>query len=226
MVDITSPTAALLVALGNQRAAARQGRGQGVGSSVPGLPGFGTEAAPGAPAVGSAGGGIPSTATTGQSVANALLGGTGGTGDEVAQQVASVLLGRTEPGERGDLGVGVTGGSVGTLLSLLTGGPLAIPGVLASLVGSDVLGLPPDTNLLSTTGLAQLIADAESDPAQRLTRVDPTGRVIDPITFDRPFRADPLGNLTQVGRQESEIDRGRERTLSRERTTGRAVGPV
>ena len=237
MVDIT-PSNALLAALSNQFAAARQGQTPGVGSAIPGLPGVASSES--APSVSGASlaGGIPATATTGQSVANSLLGGVGGTGDAIAQQVAGTLLSQREPGERGDLGAGVTGGDVGALLSIL-GGPAALFSIIPSLVASDAAGLPLDPSLLSATTLAELVsgtedsspgfsgefggalnADGSFTPAISSTGGGGTANII---------RRGVIGGSRGVfgGRQESEIDRGRSGpSLSRERTTGRVAGPV
>lgn len=196
MVGITSD--ALIAALANQFAAARQGQVSG-GPGQLGPLGSGEAASNTAPGLGgSSVGGVPGTATTGPSIANALLGGSPqsvGAGP-VSQQVANTLLGqRSDAPERPN----VPGGSVGTLLALLTGGAAAVPGIFGSLVTSDALGLPPDPNLLSLTGLAQL-AD-ESDPAQRLTRIDPGGNVIDNTTFAQPVRIDPFGNIVRPERE-------------------------
>ena len=80
MVDIT-PNTALLVALQNQFAASRANAPQGnLAAGIPALAGQANgdaAAPPGGPgglATGAVGGGVPSTATTGQSVANALAG--------------------------------------------------------------------------------------------------------------------------------------------------------
>lgn len=226
MVDITSD--ALLAAIANQFANARQGQSPGVGSVVPGLvgAGVGEQGTVSPAAVGSPGGGVPGTATTGPAVANALLGGGGGgIGDAVSQQVAGTLLGRQEAGERGDLGAGVAGGNIGALLSVL-GGIGAVPTILGSLIASDASGLPLDPSLLSTMTLAELVS-GESDPGQRLTRVDPTGRVIDPITFDQPFRVSPLGSVSRVPQEVSEIDRSLGRSRRSETTSRRGgIGGV
>ncbi|MGI9485409.1 MAG: hypothetical protein ACR2RF_05915 [Geminicoccaceae bacterium] len=163
MVDV-SPQGAFLVALNNAFNAARANAPQAnVGAGIPGLAAGGAEngpGSPGGPASVSIGGGAPGTATTGQSIANALLGGGGGAEAALAgpggQQVFNALLTqRGESPERPD----VPGGSVATLLALLTGGPLAIPGLIGSLVASDALGRPLDPSLLSVSGLAQLAND-------------------------------------------------------------------
>ncbi|MGI9492767.1 MAG: hypothetical protein ACR2QF_10250 [Geminicoccaceae bacterium] len=222
MVDV-SPQGAFLVALNNAFNAARANAPQAnVGAGIPGLAAGGAENGPGSPGGSvSIGGGTPGTATTGQSIANALIGG--GAGAEAAlagpggQQVFNALLTqRGESPERPD----VPGGSVATLLALLTGGPLAIPGIIGSLVASDALGGPLDPSLLSVSGLAQLASD-DSTPGQSLTRIDPLGNVIDNRSLAEPFRVDAFGRQIERDRPERPS-----RSIGRERTTGRAAGPV
>lgn len=207
MVDIT-PSDALISALANQFSAARQGRTPGVGSSIPGLQrGVGGEGQSSAPAVvGAAAGGIPSTATTGPSTANALLGGSTAT-DPVSQQAFNALVSqRGEPGERGDLGAGVTGGSLGALLAVL-GGPLAPLSLIGNLVASDALGLPPTASIT----LADLVEAGERGDLGSLgLGGDVLGGVTSDVrnintALDAAIAADPS---TFGGSRGSEADRG------------------
>lgn len=174
-------------------------------------------------AIGAGGASVPGTATTGTSILEDILAG------EPADPAASLVdrlrgVGR-EPGERGDLGAGVTGGDLGALLSVL-GGPFAPASILASLAASDALGLDLDPSLLSTTSLLELAqAENESSPG---FGADATGGA--PFSFDPgvnvgagnlppasgPFSAPvdfsvPSTGLSFGTRSESEIDRGRSR---------------
>lgn len=124
---------------------------------IPGVGGQPGQDAGGTPAAVSGGisGGasIPGTATTGPGLLENVL--AGGGADPLTQGApfqGAIGLGGNEPGERGDLGAGVTGGDLETLLSVL-GGPTAIAAILGSLVTSDALGLPPSTSL----GLSDLV---------------------------------------------------------------------
>lgn len=160
MVDVT-PQMAFIAALQGQFNASRQGGG----GPVPGIPGLsgagGNDPAntPGGLSGGITAGGVPSTATTGTSVANTLISGGGGS-DALSQQVGNALIGR-EAGERGDLGAGITGGDLGALLSILSG-PGAFATILGSLVASDAAGLPLDPSLLTPASLAGLAREEGS----------------------------------------------------------------
>lgn len=142
MVDIT-PGVAFLAALQNQFNAARQGQGRGTNSLIPGLPGGGEgDSGSVIGSLGSGGisaGGVPGTATTGSSIANSLIGGGASAGDPLAQQVslASGFGSPGEPGERGDLGAGVTGGDAELLLSILSGNPLLMAASVAQAVNNQ-----------------------------------------------------------------------------------------
>lgn len=207
MVTLT-PGVALLAALQNQFAAARQGQGQGGGSLIPGLAG---QTADGSP-VGSVGalggggisaGGVPSTATTGTSALNSLIGGSAGA-DPVAQQVFN-SLNQQEPGERGDLGAGTEGGDLRTLLSIL-GGPFAAASILGNLVASNELGLPPTTSgVLQNALLGSSDVFSESDRVGR----EIGGNIGGPVqTGTIGTGQGSVGNI-RSGFSGSEIDRGR-----------------
>lgn len=155
---------------------------------IPGQPGAAGDAAssvaagPAAAGIGSGGASVPGTATTGQSILENIM--TGGIDPGSPDQVSLVdrLRGfNGEPGERGDLGTGVTGGDVGALLSVL-GGPFASASILSSLVASDALGMDLDPSLLSANSLlelAQVQAENESSPG---FSADATGGT--PFSFD------------------------------------------
>lgn len=126
---------------------------------IPGQGGVPSEAG-GSPGVaGSIGGGVggggsvPGTATTGQNILADIAAGTASPTDPLAG--GTIFQGAGVPGEAGDLGASVTGGDLGTLMSVL-GGPTALLSILPSLVASDALGMPLDPSLLTTTSLAQL----------------------------------------------------------------------
>lgn len=226
MVDAI-PSNSLLAALANQFASARQGRNNGSGSTIPGLqagvPGV-SETAPSAPSANpavpsSAGGGIPGTATTGPGVVNSLLSGQNLT-DPVTQ---SVLRSAREPGERGDLGGGLIGGNAAGVLSILSGGITAFPALLAGLVASDALGLPPDPNFFSANSLVNLVTDrgqSTQDLFEESVRrgaefggtIDSEGRITGDFGTTRtsatPLASFPSFRIGPAPRDRSENDRG------------------
>lgn len=205
---------------------------------VPGAAGQPASDAGGGTVAGGLGGGlggggasVPGTATTGPSLLEDILAG----GDPNALQTPGLVdrLRGLEPSgipERPD----VPGGNLGALLSVI-GGVGAVPTLLGSLVTTDALGLPLDPSLLSATGLAQLASD-DSTPGFGAAGSDLTGATpVGPGTgfgVDRPGVATGLSfpGAPTIGGGLSFTERDRperpERSLSRERTTGRAAGPV
>ena len=215
MVDIT-PSQALLAALQGRFDAARQGQGRGTNSLIPGLPGGGegTDSGSVIGALGSGGisaGGVPGTATTGSSIANSLIGGGAGAGDPLAQQVSLASgLGFREPGERGDLGAGVTGGDADLLMSILSGNPLLMAAMAAQAVSGQGLSFTGGNQ--NPTGNPTLAPQGTTIGADgRL--IGPGGQPLNPQLG--PIRGDSTPGASTGGR-----------SLERERTTGRAVGPV
>ena len=224
MVDI-SPGTALLAALQAQFSAARQGQNQGVGSSIPGLgggdAGNALNATPGSLATPSLGGGVGS-ATSGQSLANSLIGGAPAGGDPLARQVSTDFFGSNEGGqpERPD----ITGGDADMLAAIGMLGPLAVPLLLGQIVSQDVS---------QNAGNSFIGGDRDIQgnprPAPAGTTIGPDGRLM--------LNGQSLGGLGPIGTFASSDPRAgfdrdrdrperRERTLQRERTTGRASGPV
>jgi hypothetical protein len=148
VVDITQGQA-LLAALQAQFNAARQGTGQGTSSTIPGLPGSGGDdgGVGGVNALaGISPGGVPGTATTGQSIVNSLIGGAPLGGDPLAQQVfnspnfATLFGGGGGSGEdvagnQADLAQ-ITGGNADVAMAALTGNPL----LMAAALGLGISG--------------------------------------------------------------------------------------
>lgn len=138
MVGITS--GALLAALQAQFDAARQGQVQGRDQGIRGLQQSAESGNSPNSLIngGISAGGIPGTATTGVS-GNALIGGSAPLAGAVANGSPGSLFSTSgsEPGERGDLGAGVTGGDLELLLSILSGNPIAMAAAIAQAVSGQ-----------------------------------------------------------------------------------------
>jgi hypothetical protein len=200
MVDI-SPGTALLVALQNQFASSRANAPQGnLGAGLPGLtaPGGAEQGSPGGPAaaIGAVGGGVPTTATTGQSVANALGGGASSLSlsDPVLQQVERNFFNQrdTFSGERPPA-PGTVGGDVspGVILAMMSGNPLTLPIAVARAIaaqgGADTIaggagqdfGTAPGFGLSESSDTlgASLPATTVFDPVSRFSALPDGGRL-------------------------------------------------
>lgn len=161
MVDI-SPGAAFMLALNSAFNAAHANAPQGnLGAGIPGLAQAAAEqgGAPGQIASGATGGTVGGTATTGTNALNSLLGGGATAGDPLTQQIAGTsnfLNATREPGERGDLGAGVTGGDPRLLLAMLSGNPLAMLYQTAQAISGQqptALGTDPVTGNATIAGV-------------------------------------------------------------------------
>lgn len=200
---------------------------QGVPGAAPGTAdpgGVGGGIAGGAAGVGGGGASVPGTATTGAGILESINSGQLPVSSPSANDLVDRLFGGGgEPGERGDLGAGVTGGDLETLLAVL-GGPASMPLILASLVMSDAMGLPPDPSLLGTTSLADL-AFGGGDPADvGLTRDITTGVVSDINNINRSLDATFAANPDIFGGSSDNDGRDRGRSPSRRETTSSPGG--
>ncbi len=147
------------------------GQAAGAGEGPGGIGGIGGIAG----GVGAGGASVPGTATTGANLLDAIVtGGLPATSPAAAPLARRGLL----PGEESTADrAGRGGGDVSTLLGLLSGGILAVPATLGSLVLSQAAGLPPSTGLLSAGGLAELAGLDGSTPGFGASGVDLGGAV-------------------------------------------------
>lgn len=178
MVDI-SPGTALLIALGNQFAASRANAPQGnLGAGLPGLTGQNGEGSPGSPgglAAGAVGGGVPSTATTGSSVANALAGGGGlgglSAGDPLAQQVERNFFNQRETfSGQGPPAPGTAEGEISpaVMAAIMSGNPIAMALAVSRAVAGQ--GEPAD---IGTQGIPFAERETGQDAFGRTTGLQP-----------------------------------------------------